>query len=123
MNLNLVHNDNENVIDFASDPLEITVGPDSYAELDFNGEKGNMMSIETYSTINLFDFFQTEGNVAFEKMRQDVDIMQTDGTIETQKMNIMTVGLEGFSASAQQGTASFALTDVDIALADRKSVV
>jgi hypothetical protein len=83
VNLNLVQNDNENVVDFASDPLEITVGPDSYAELDFNGEKGNMMSIETYSTINLFDFFQTEGNVAFEQMRQDIDIMQTDGTIET----------------------------------------
>jgi hypothetical protein len=117
VNLNLVQNDNENVVDFANAPLEIQVGPDANTTIDFHGENGNMMSIETYSTINLFDFFQTEGNVAFEQMRQDVDIMQTDGSIETHKMNVMSVGLEGFSASAQQGMASFALTGVDIGLA------
>jgi hypothetical protein len=54
VNLNLVQNDENNVIDFASDPLEMTLGPDTFTTLDYDGAEGNIMSIAAFASINLF---------------------------------------------------------------------
>jgi hypothetical protein len=114
---NKVANDADNVIDFAHDPLQIKVGDGAYTDLDFAPENGQIMGIQTKASMNLFDFFQTEGDLSFEVARREVDIMDTDHSVQTVEMNVMTVGAAGFTAIAQQGTAHFSLSGVDFGLA------
>jgi hypothetical protein len=110
----------DSIIDFASNPLDIYTGAGNSVTFDFDGDKGASIKAEGDVEINIFDFFYVKGTIAFETYTETITL--SDGT--TLETDMMTIGasndLDAFVGVGGPGDApgalGLALSDVNFAL-------
>ncbi|MCJ8344407.1 hypothetical protein MJH12_02620, partial [bacterium] len=106
------------VVDYLAKSLDILNGPSSTITLDMDGARGNLISAGATFDVDVFNFFQLNGDFAFEKYEGEVSL--SDGS--KKQVDILTLGGKGVSAFAglDGGTANelgFELSGVDFGLA------
>ncbi len=106
------------LVDYASQGLMVTTGPDKTLTLTMDGEDGELLRASGHMEIDAFGFFMVEGGFAFEKSTEIVVL--SDETTAT--VDLMTLGGANVDAFAgiNGGTATplgFALGSLDFALA------
>jgi hypothetical protein len=121
VSVNQSNNDDAIVADYSTTPLEIDTGLGNSIILDFDGQDGNLLKAQGHVTINVFDFFYVEGDLAFENKTETIAL--SDGsTVDT---NLLAIGasenLEAFvgvnGPADTPGALGLSLESVNFALA------
>jgi hypothetical protein len=108
------------VVDFAADTLDIATGPSSTLTLDMDGDVGALLRATGHLNLDVFGFFQAEGDFAIEKKTAQVTL--SDLAASNVTVDLLTIGASDLDAFAgiHGGTddaLGLALNDVDFALA------
>jgi hypothetical protein len=106
------------VIDYTALPLEVPIGVASTMTLDMNGANGAMLRASGHLTLDVFGFFQADGDFAIEKKTAQVTLADGAGV----NVNLLTIGASNVDAFAgvNGGTGDalgFALSGVNVAVA------
>ncbi|ETR67207.1 MAG: hypothetical protein OMM_11845, partial [Candidatus Magnetoglobus multicellularis str. Araruama] len=117
--------DTDNVIDFSQHVIGIQVD-DKTIELDFDSSDGALFKLEGYVDLNVFDFFQVQGRLAFGQENEIITL--SDGsTIEADLFTMSAAeDLTAFAGvngpSTEPDAIGFTLNEVNMALALMTSV-
>ncbi|ETR68960.1 MAG: hypothetical protein OMM_10018, partial [Candidatus Magnetoglobus multicellularis str. Araruama] len=123
VNINKAATD-ESLVDWSVNPLNLYTGNNQTMTIDMDSDKGEIMSIEGHMTLNLFDFFHLESNIAFESFTQEISASYNDGSTNSTYMDMLTVGINNANAFVgvggpgnSDGAIGFNLSDVNLGLA------
>ncbi|MBT7092794.1 MAG: hypothetical protein HN936_06090, partial [Bacteroidetes bacterium] len=71
--------EDEVVVDFKDNPLQVDVGEAGTLSFDFDGDLGAMLAVEGNFNLNIADFFQVDGMLSFSKT--STTVKESDGTL------------------------------------------
>ncbi|WP_420226204.1 hypothetical protein [Pigmentiphaga litoralis] len=111
---------NDAVVDYAAGKTDLIVatGPSNTLALSIDGAKGEMIQAAGHLTLDVYGFFQVDGNFAIEKSSSSVTL--ADKSVVD--VNLLTIGASHVNAFAglnggTTGAIGLQLTDVDFGLA------
>ncbi|MEO0510569.1 MAG: LEPR-XLL domain-containing protein, partial [Verrucomicrobiota bacterium] len=105
------------VVDYATESLEVATGPSTTFSLDMDGSRGELLEVSGTVTIDLFGFFQLNGDFAFSKSEETVSVYESGSTTDVD-VDLLTIGANDVNAFAGiDGSLGFNLSDVDFAIA------
>ena len=117
--VNLEDGPGDAVVDYGAVPLTLTIAPGRELTLDMAGTDGELYRATGEVNVNVFDFFNVQGQFGLEK-KTATDIALSDGS--TADMELMTIGATGVNAfvglnGGSENAAGMSLGSVDFALA------
>ncbi len=105
------------VVDEGFDP-DVLVAPGEYVTLDMDGAKGDLLQASGHLTVDLFGFFQLDGDFAIEKSTETVTLADADPTdatpAEVVTVDMLTIGANDVSAFAGVGGGTAGAIGLDL---------
>ncbi|MAC84320.1 MAG: hypothetical protein CL624_09320, partial [Arcobacter sp.] len=98
--------ENDIVVDYAQQAIDIAVGVNTYMTFDMDGSRGEILTLSANLDIALFSFFNVSGEFSFEKSTRDIVLSDDDSsTISVDYLSMSTSDVNGF-AGLNYGTSS-----------------
>ncbi|MBV5341721.1 MAG: LEPR-XLL domain-containing protein, partial [Deltaproteobacteria bacterium] len=122
--INMENASDHSVIDYRADDLSVQIATSSSMTMDFDGHNGQIISAAGELSLNIFNFFSTDGSFAFEKKTDTLKVKasEADGGLVTDvAVDVLTLGGAGINAFAGMNGGSadalgLNLTGTDFAL-------
>jgi len=112
--------ENTTVVDYQSSPLSVEFENEDPILIDFDGSVGSILQAKGDFSLNIYDFFNTSGEIAIEKITDTITTADDD-TIEVERLTLGANGLDAFiglNGPADNANAmGFSVSDVNFALA------